>query len=251
MNKIVTKILKYGYLALFLLLEIVLYFLFLFEDYKGIGVNSTILKYESIILVNVFLITTGLFSILLGVKEKKKGVVIETTLMIIAIIFTLLSDTFLMLIDSYYEVGVSFFVFVQIAYFLRIIFGYELKKKEILRSLISRIIVFFALFILLIILSMFEYLYIVTVFYFTNLIFNFIDSLVQTIKRIKNNNRYLPSLFFSLGLLLFILCDISVGLSNLFDIMGTEIWLFYLPSQVLITISGIRIYNQGLLIENE
>ncbi|MCD7840176.1 MAG: hypothetical protein LUG46_06045, partial [Erysipelotrichaceae bacterium] len=51
---------------------------------------------------------------------------------------------------------------------------------------------------------------------------------------------------FTIGLTLFVCCDICVGLFNITDIglvhefTRIGMWLFYLPSQVLIVLSGIQ-----------
>ncbi len=57
-----------------------------------------------------------------------------------------------------------------------------------------------------------------------------------------------------IGMTLFLLCDINVGLYNILGYMGkvdvfynisfVSMWLFYLPSQILLALSGYN-YNQG------
>ena len=51
-----------------------------------------------------------------------------------------------------------------------------------------------------------------------------------------------PGLLFQIGITLFFCCDLSLGLSVLLsgrasDVMGYLIWMFYIPSQVFITLS--------------
>ncbi|MBR5755697.1 MAG: hypothetical protein IKX97_07780, partial [Erysipelotrichaceae bacterium] len=68
-------------------------------------------------------------------------------------------------------------------------------------------------------------------FYFVNLTMNFVSSLSGNVSRL-----------YSVGLFLFVLCDVCVGLHNLlpagkpYDIATFLMWVFYLPSQVLISI---------------
>lgn len=54
-----------------------------------------------------------------------------------------------------------------------------------------------------------------------------------------------PGILFKIGVTLFFCCDLCVGLSSLFNgpvgrITGSLIWVFYIPSQVLITLTYSR-----------
>ena len=71
-------------------------------------------------------------------------------------------------------------------------------------------------------------------FYFLNLLTNFIISIVGSIQIHK-----LYIILLTLGLLLFICCDIFVGLANIHlnPTFNKIAWIFYLPCQYLIAIS--------------
>lgn len=102
-------------------------------------------------------------------------------------------------------------------------------------------------------------LIILAIFYFVSLILNLIDTI-----RLSRHSNKLSHKIFATGLFLFLLCDINVGLFNLskhqlitsnmmfvnlsissnkefifllYDISSILMWFFYLPSQVLITLS--------------
>ncbi|MBO5328173.1 MAG: hypothetical protein J6B04_03245 [Clostridia bacterium] len=157
----------------------------------------------------------------------------------IAFLITAVADTFLLVLESY-TLGITTFIFAQLIYFARIYL--TIGKKPII-SVISRIC---AVVIAIIILAKYEsltFLTAATSFYFINLLANFVDSFLL----IKINRQYA---IFTLGLLLFICCDVCVGLMNFEEVLGVEIphslfvfadiaaWIFYLPSQVLIVLSA-------------
>ena len=155
-----------------------------------------------------------------------------------SLFFTLVSDYFLLINTdkNLYIFGVVIFIIVQLSYFIYI---ETLKKNKIsfLISLIFRIILSSILIIVLSIIR-FDLLSIVSACYFVELLMNFITSL----SLIKINKFFL---IFSIGLLLFIGCDISVGLTNLDlfeghikNLVSNLMWIFYLPSQVLISFSN-------------
>ena len=89
---------------------------------------------------------------------------------------------------------------------------------------------------------------IVSVFYYANLILNVAVALCQSKK----------SLLFPIGLILFLMCDTVIGLnvmaelyipsfteSAIYGILNPGFnlaWLFYLPSQVLITLSLVEVH---------
>ena len=77
----------------------------------------------------------------------------------------------------------------------------------------------------------FDLLNAVSLFYFTLLLGNLFSSLTNKKLRIMSG-----------GFLLFVCCDICVGLFNLlergpvYDAVSLLMWIFYLPSQVLLAI---------------
>lgn len=161
----------------------------------------------------------------------------DTSLMCIAFIFTLISDLFLLVINDYFEVGVLFFIIVQGLYFYRLIIVNKLKYN-LIYLIVFVILIFQIMFLILI--KEYDLLVFLSIIYFTTLIFNVIIS----------TKNYKINIYFALGLVLFLCCDIFVGLGNIdlyvnlpnfinkiinlnFDFQ----WFFYIPSQVLIALS--------------
>ena len=221
--------LKKVFLILVLLVELFLYTLFLYFDFNDINIEiSNWLKYVGIIIC--FLASLiPIFS-----KNSAKS----QYFIPFSLFFTLVSDYFLLINTdkNLYIFGVVIFIIVQLSYFIYI---ETLKKNKtsFLISLIFRIILSSILIIILSILQ-FDLLSIVSACYFVELLMNFISSL----SLIKINKFFL---IFSIGLLLFIGCDISVGLTNLDlfeghikNLVSNLMWIFYLPSQVLISFSN-------------
>ena len=221
--------LKKVFLILVLLVELFLYTLFLYFDFNDINIEiSNWLKYVGIIIC--FLASLiPIFS-----KNSAKS----QYFIPFSLFFTLVSDYFLLINTdkNLYIFGVVIFIIVQLSYFIYI---ETLKKNKtsFLISLIFRIVLSSMLIIILSILQ-FDLLSIVSACYFVELLMNFITSL----SLIKINKCFL---IFSIGLLLFIGCDISVGLTNLDlfeghikNLVSNLMWIFYLPSQVLISFSN-------------
>ena len=221
--------LKKVFLILVLLVELFLYTLFLYFDFNDINIEiSNWLKYVGIIIC--FL--TSLIPIF------SKNAAKTQYFIPFSLFFTLVSDYFLLINTdkNLYIFGVVIFIIVQLSYFIYI---ETLKKNKtsFLISLIFRIILSSILIIALSIIR-FDLLSIVSACYFVELLMNFITSL----SLIKINKYFL---IFSIGLLLFIGCDISVGLTNLDlfeghikNLVSNLMWIFYLPSQVLISFSN-------------
>ena len=221
--------LKKVFLILVLLVELFLYTFFLYFDFNDINIEiSNWLKYVGIIIC--FL--TSLIPIF------SKNAAKTQYFIPFSLFFTLVSDYFLLINTdkNLYIFGVVIFIIVQLSYFIYI---ETLKKNKtsFLISLIFRIILSSILIIVLSIIR-FDLLSIVSACYFVELLMNFITSL----SLIKINKCFL---IFSIGLLLFIGCDISVGLTNLDlfeghikNLVSNLMWIFYLPSQVLISFSN-------------
>lgn len=221
--------LKKVFLILVLLVELFLYTLFLYFDFNDINIEiSNWLKYVGIIIC--FLAS------LIPIFSKNSAK--PQYFIPFSLFFTLISDYFLLINTdkNLYIFGVVIFIIVQLSYFIYI---ETLKKNKtsFLISLIFRIILSSILIIVLSIIR-FDLLSIVSACYFVELLMNFITSL----SLIKINKFFL---IFSIGLLLFIGCDISVGLTNLDlfeghikNLVSNLMWIFYLPSQVLISFSN-------------
>lgn len=212
------------YLSLVLCLS-VLYIIFLSFDFARTHHSISIsIKYSTIIILFIFTFL------------EFKNWDLRHVLFRFAYLFTLCADLFLLVLNKHYEVGIGFFLCAQIFYFLYLLKGKSKKQIIILLSgyvaslIITNLVLIYAL-------NMFSLRNELAVLYYFLLITNFCSSLLSY----KVEGIILP-----IGFFLFILCDINVGLANL-DIPYNSIaflyfvriamWLFYLPSQVLIVSS--------------
>lgn len=205
---------------IFLFAEILLYISFITMDIMDIP--SVWVKYISICLCFIA-------AFLHFIKTRRRFIV---TVMA----FTLLADTFLLLLDTYYILGVLSFCVVQTLYAAYMI---SLSGNK---SIIPRTGLFISAVIILITNHLADVLSIASIWSFTQLFINVFHAFLI---RKKHANGSL----FAAGLLLFLMCDTCVGLSNItmyipaFSFTGISfaanylMWIFYLPSQVLITYS--------------
>lgn len=192
---------------------------------------TTYLQYSSIFLCFVF----SLFF-------ARKGIL--NLLVSIALFFTACADFILAFFPDYKILGLSFFCLVQIIYFIFILKQTTGIQKHI--NLWARIIIIALceLILWIIFKDIFNVLAGLVIFYFLNLLFNTIFSLIN----FKTNQ------FFAIGLILFVLCDIFVGfgeMSLFFDVSSSAFfnfiysipfniaWTFYIPSQVLISVGNV------------
>lgn len=204
--------------SLFLALEAVLYAAFLTWDLTIGGRGSNPIKYAGILLC------LG-YSLYL---ERRGG----SRLVPAALTLTALADVFLLLLDSHYALGVGLFCLVQGLYLVRI---FRSNGGKSLWGL--RIVLFFAALLILKGLGLLLPLNILALFYFSNFLCNALASL-----GCPGGNMRL----FSLGLWLFLCCDVCVGLFQSPELASPAVgafvqvgmWLFYLPAQVLIALSG-------------
>lgn len=224
-------------LFLYLLIQFILYLFILLK-------SNSIVKY----LEYGFIVVNFISSIFLRVILKTN----DSRLVSNALFFTMIADTFLVLLNKYYSLSVSIFIIVQMIYYLR------LKSFRNENKIISLDITRFLLTLSIIILAFIvfkentDFLIVVTIIYFINLIINFIESILY-IKITK---------LFILGLLFFVFCDIFVGiwniekyiylkentiLSKIINLNLNTVWLCYVPSQVLIFLSVLEVNKKVLL----
>ena len=147
---------------------------------------------------------------------------------------TLAADLFLLVLDRWYPAGVAAFCGAQALYLVRMA---RLRPEGLPLRLVLRGCAAAAALVLVWHLGALDGLTALSLLYFSQLACNAMESLS------------LPALRgFSLGLLLFLCCDVCVGLRNLsawfpsaagplVDFARVGMWLFYLPSQVLIALS--------------
>lgn len=198
-----------------------LWLVFLFLDLTRMW-DSTWVKFAAICLCAAAALTGG--------KHR------DGRLVALALCFTVGADWFLLVRDDHYVLGVCLFLVVQGLYALRLYFWRGRFSPLVWLRL--------ALVLLWGIFSFIE----PTLFslwcaalYFLNLCLNTIEAWTLKLKFHGGP----PSSRFAWGLLLFICCDICVGLWNvslflpapLAEFSRVGMWLFYLPSQVLIVLS--------------
>jgi hypothetical protein len=214
-------------LILFVLFESVLYFLMHATDFG----HFSEIAYLSIILATVFSF--------LSVRDSKR----EDHLVRLGMLFTLGADFCLVALTPARQLlGVIIFIFTQTSYFLYIL-AREQRRTRNLHVLVRTAVSVVAILIALIVLGeRTDWLSIVSVLYYSWLVLNLLFSLADKELRL-----------FSIGLFLFALCDLSIGLveiadtyfgaekgSLLYKIVNVDLnlaWIFYLPSQTIIPIS--------------
>lgn len=217
-------------LILFILIHLILY-LFIYAFKIITGKTETITDY--IVVISCFL-----FSLVYFIIKRNSN----TLIFVIAFLFTILADTNLLILDDNYELGILAFIIVQFAYFWYIL--KNMYTKDNYSYLIAiRLITIVIGVIASLIVQTDKLLVCLVIIYISNLVINLIISIIPR----KRN------LLFSLGLFLFLLCDICVGCYNIgdiIDISNTSLfykianlpfniaWLFYHPSQVLLAISN-------------
>lgn len=217
-------------LILFILIHLILY-LFIYAFKIITAKTETIADY--IVVISCFL-----FSLVYFIIKRNSN----TLIFVIAFLFTILADTNLLILDDNYELGILAFIIVQFAYFWYIL--KNMYTKDNYSYLIAiRLITIVIGVIASLIVQTDKLLVCLVIIYISNLVINLIISIIPR----KRN------LLFSLGLFLFLLCDICVGCYNIgdiIDISNTSLfykianlpfniaWLFYHPSQVLLAISN-------------
>ena len=206
----------------FLIVELGIYISFLIMDFANLG-DSTLLKFFGI----AFIVFCAFIFLLINKTINKY--------ILFALIFTLIADVFLLLINDYYPIGLLCFICVQTLYY------FSLKpylEKNFIPQLIIRGFIFITFSILSISTSNYE------IFLSSCYIIFFILNII-TIIFIRNKGSLK---LFLLGLVLFIMCDLFVGLYNLGNYLSIPnqinkillflsedlMWFFYLPSQVII-----------------
>lgn len=226
-------------------------------------------KRQIVLLSSIFVIIEITFSILIQITSGDINTILSFSTIVLACIFPLLfmnrnrnyiytqiglvctvcADLFLVVIEPMYQIpAMCFFSITQICYFLRIYFNQSSNKQKLIHLLIRIIMIVLVLIITVIVLKdKTDFLSIISMFYYTNLIMNIIFASIQ----------YKKSLLFPIGLLLFACCDLLIGLDVL-DSLYLEIkegtflsflcnpgfnlaWVFYVPSQMFIALSMLEL----------
>lgn len=202
---------------MFLALEGVLYAAFLTLDLAGRGGMSVPVKYAGVLLCLLFALLCAAWG--------------GDRLVPLALALTAGADWFLLVRNDRYAAGIALFLCVQTAYYLR------LRRMGadggwFLRALLA-LLAGLGLYAL----HMASPVNLLAGLYFSQLVSNTV--LAWTVKG-------RPGRLFAVGLTLFVGCDLCVGLFNLhppdpalYCLVSVGMWFFYLPSQVLITLSAL------------
>lgn len=225
----------------FLLVELMIYISFMYIDLKETGsyLLSGNLKFAGIILCFVF---TLFFD---SKKEEKTDILLLRG----ALLFTMISDLFILMLDYYYY-GMITFCVVQLLYLIRL---YRFKKQQGKNSSLLKLILRNIVLAIVIISILFNQdvetdgLVCISIIYFVSILLNTLDAIRIQIKTHKYGQK-----IYATGMILFLLCDINVGLFNIsdftvingawfagiYEFASIAMWMFYLPAQVCIALSG-------------
>lgn len=229
---------------IFLFIQLVLYGIFLTLDILGRCVFlSNNIKFIVVVLCFLYVI--------FGRHKNRSS---EHIYLIFGLGFTLVSDI-LILLSGYYFYGILTFIIAQQFYGMRITEFYNKARiisRPMFNDVFKRLLYQGAFGVLVIIMLLpmdvnINSLLLVSVFYFISLSTNVVRSL--KLSRHFRDSRNIR--FFAIGMVLFLLCDINVGLFNMssflsvgseyqiiYNISSMLMWTFYGPSQVLIALSG-------------
>jgi uncharacterized membrane protein YhhN len=205
---------------LFLVGAIYIVFLYIDAATKDLGnIYSTWLKYSTIILcfiISLFIGSEG--------YDRRDRFLVQS-----ARLFTVTADFFLLILCDY-KYGIFCFCIVQIIYIIRHSFIARMGLSKLF------LLIFTVVIILVSIITKINFTRINNVI-ITEAAFYGCILLISLYTALKTR-KYL----ISIGMLLFFLCDINVALYNLTNsfIPGILMWLFYLPSQLLLSLSGFR-----------
>ena len=163
---------------------------------------------------------------------------LDLQLLRLGMFFTVMADLFMIILDNN-TIGVALFCIVQIIYIAR----YDIDDfGKIIKKLFIIFIILFSIYVVLSFLNNVDFLIPLALFYSVCLCFGLYKSL-KTLKvgKYPQSNKEL----IVWGMILFALCDINVALSYMGLINGLTsnlIWIFYLPSQFLLSISGYKFH---------
>ncbi len=232
---------------LFVILQLMMYVAFLYLDLTdGSSAISSYIKFMVIIVCFCYA--------LFARKSADKSILF---LMKAALFFTLISDLLILILDVYFY-GVLTFIIVQQIYGVRIsleksYIQHKYNSKRVWVNLIQRILLQLAISSTVLAILAFcnmelEPLLIASVFYFTSIVMN----TFMAVKTSLDYPGYKRMRTFALGMLLFLLCDINVGLFNISGFINIPadtysfikgfssilMWTFYAPSQVILSLSA-------------
>lgn len=199
----------------FLGAESLIYCAFLALDLTGRGGMTIRIKYGGILLCL-------LYALLCALRGGDR-------LVLPALLFTTGADWFLLVKGRHLELGVILFLVVQTLYLLR------LRRQGAGSCLWLRAALALLAGAAVALCRMISPLNLLAALYFSQLLSNMILAWFARRR------------LFAAGLTLFVCCDVCVGLYNLgvaVSLTGVGMWLFYLPSQVLIVLSAKEAFHE-------
>lgn len=195
--------------AIFLIIESLIYAAFLTLDFTGMGHYTIWIKYSGILLCLLFALLCALCN---GDK-----------LVLPAMIFTAAADWFLLVRGDHLGIGVALFLVVQSIYLIR------LRRMGVGSMIWLRILLPLLFGVTLMLWQAANPLFLLVALYFSQLVSN-----TASAWRAKK-------WIYAVGMTLFVCCDICVGMFNIglaLPFSSKAMWLFYLPSQVLIVLTA-------------
>lgn len=193
--------------------------------------------------VNTLCYCSVLLAFLFSLSWLKRGV--NSVVISVALFFTACADYCLVIdLTAPYELALVFFSVVQISYCVLLYINQTTCQRKIHLIVRGAVIVVALAVTEAVLKGKADFLSLITIFYFSNLVCNFAFSCVQ----------FKTYAMFAVGLLCFIGCDLLVGLgyaqgvyfdlpvgSFLYNVTHTDfnlIWTFYIPSQTLISLTS-------------
>ena len=191
-----------------------------------------VVKYSSILLCFILTIMIG----------KNGHDILDTRMVQSGLFFTACAD-YCLVVSNKFILGVVIFCIVQIIYIFRFTRDLKSRTKIFSTVLIIYIILFITAFTAYKVVKFDLRLILICIFYGCLIT----TSLITGIRTLKTN--YFPlysSVLISIGMILFFMCDINVALFNILQKSGSYfaniprflIWIFYLPAQVMLALSG-------------
>lgn len=225
-----------------LIICVFIYIIFLYMD----ALTNSLWNPYSISLKYTIIIFSFLITLLIGNNGYNRR---DTILLQLSKLLTLIADYYLLIHDNF-PLGIFFFCIVQITYILRHSFMEKKRYRNLIflcTSITFSVLIFFrvklgAIDNNLVFLALIYAALLVTSVY--------IGFSTLTRSRYSKKSSYL----IGIGMCLFFLCDINVGLNALIGemvlnnigsprtkfLIGYLIWLFYAPSQVFLACSGFK-----------
>lgn len=195
--------------TIFLIIEGLIYAVFLSLDFTEMGHYTIWIKYSGILLCL-------LYALLCALRGGDK-------LIFPAMIFTAAADWFLLVRGDHLGIGVALFLVVQSIYLIR------LRRMGVGSMIWLRVLLPLLFGIALVILQAANPLFLLVALYFSQLVSNTILA--------WHGKKWM----YAIGMTLFVCCDICVGMFNIglaLSFSTVAMWLFYLPSQVLIVLTA-------------